>query len=100
MLQVYTDFYKETLAIPAVTGARPKRKNSPARWSTYTIEAADAQRRGGFRAGARHYFGDGFAKAFDITYTARDNTVKYPHQTSWGCFHPDDRCGHYDPRGQ
>ena len=36
------------------------------------------------QGGTTHYFGDGFAKAFDIKFTARDNTLKYPHQTSWG----------------
>jgi prolyl-tRNA synthetase len=36
------------------------------------------------QGGTTHYFGDGFAKAFDITFAGRDNTVKYPHQTSWG----------------
>jgi len=37
------------------------------------------------QAATSHYFGDGFAKAFNITYTDRDNKVAYPHQTSWGC---------------
>ena len=36
------------------------------------------------QGGTTHYFGDGFAKAFDITFAGRDNTVRYPHQTSWG----------------
>jgi len=36
------------------------------------------------QGGTTHYFGDGFAKAFDISFTGRDNQVKYPHQTSWG----------------
>ncbi|MBR5264148.1 MAG: proline--tRNA ligase, partial [Clostridia bacterium] len=36
------------------------------------------------QGGTTHYFGDGFAKAFDITFTDKDNTVKFPHQTSWG----------------
>ena len=31
-----------------------------------------------------HYFGDGFAKSFGITYTGKDNKLHYPHQTSWG----------------
>ncbi|MBR3691812.1 MAG: proline--tRNA ligase, partial [Clostridia bacterium] len=31
-----------------------------------------------------HYFGTGFAEAFGITFTDRDNTLKHPHQTSWG----------------
>ena len=36
------------------------------------------------QAGTSHYFGDGFAKAFGITYTGKDNQLHYPHQTSWG----------------
>ena len=36
------------------------------------------------QAGTSHYFGDGFAKAFDITYTGKDNQLHHPHQTSWG----------------
>ena len=36
------------------------------------------------QAGTSHYFGDGFAKAFDITFTGSDNQLHHPHQTSWG----------------
>ena len=36
------------------------------------------------QAGTSHYFGDGFAKAFDIQYTDKENKRVYPHQTSWG----------------
>ena len=36
------------------------------------------------QSGTSHNFGDGFAKAFGIQYTDRDNTLKYVHQTSWG----------------
>ena len=36
------------------------------------------------QSGTSHYFGDGFAKAFDVTFTGRDNTLQHPHQTSWG----------------
>ncbi len=36
------------------------------------------------QAGTSHYFGDGFAKAFGITYTGKDNQLHHPHQTSWG----------------
>lgn len=36
------------------------------------------------QGGTSHYFGDGFAKAFDITFTDKDNQLKYPFQTSWG----------------
>ena len=36
------------------------------------------------QGGTSHYFGDGFARAFDIKFLDRDNQLKYPHQTSWG----------------
>jgi len=36
------------------------------------------------QAGTSHYFGDGFAKAFDIQFTDNENKLRYPHQTSWG----------------
>ncbi len=36
------------------------------------------------QSGTTHYFGDGFSKAFNIQFTGRDNTLQYPHQTSWG----------------
>jgi len=36
------------------------------------------------QGGTSHYFGDGFARAFGIQFTGRDNTLQYPHQTSWG----------------
>ena len=36
------------------------------------------------QAGTSHFFGDGFAKAFDITYTDKENRKVNPFQTSWG----------------
>ena len=34
--------------------------------------------------GTSHNFGDGFAKAFGIQYTDKENKLQYVHQTSWG----------------
>ena len=36
------------------------------------------------QSGTSHNFGDGFAKAFGIQFTDKDNKLKYVHQTSWG----------------
>ena len=36
------------------------------------------------QSGTSHNFGDGFAKAFEIQYAAKDNSLQYVHQTSWG----------------
>ena len=83
MLKVYEDFYLESLAIPAVTGRKTEKEKFAGAKETYTIEPM-MHNGVALQGGTTHYFGDGFAKAFDITFTDKDNTVKFPHQTSWG----------------
>ena len=83
MLRCYEDFYRETLAIPAVTGRKTEKEKFAGAKETYTIEPM-MHNGVALQGGTSHYFGDGFAKAFDITYTDRENRVQYPHQTSWG----------------
>ena len=83
MLKVYEDFYRDTLAIPAVTGRKTEKEKFAGAMETYTIEPM-MHNGVALQGGTTHYFGDGFAKAFDITFTDKDNTIKYPHQTSWG----------------
>ena len=83
MLNVYKDFYLESLAIPAITGQKTDKEKFAGAEATYTIEPM-MHNGVALQGGTSHFFGDGFAKAFDITYTARDNTVKHPYQTSWG----------------
>ncbi|MEG2166509.1 MAG: His/Gly/Thr/Pro-type tRNA ligase C-terminal domain-containing protein, partial [Ruthenibacterium sp.] len=51
--------------------------------ATYTIEAMMHDGKA-LQSGTSHYFGDGFSRAFDVKFTGRDNTLQYPHQTSWG----------------
>ena len=72
-----------TLAIPAYTGRKTEKEKFAGAEETYTIEPM-MHNGVALQGGTTHYFGDGFAKAFDIKFTARDNTLKYPHQTSWG----------------
>ena len=83
MLNVYADFAEQYLAIPVVRGKKTDKEKFAGAESTYTIEALmhDGQ---ALQSGTSHNFGDGFAKAFGIQYTDRDNTLKYVHQTSWG----------------
>lgn len=83
MLHVYNDFYKDTLAIPAVIGKKTEKEKFAGAISTYTIEPM-MHNGVALQGGTSHYFGDGFAKSFGITFTGRDNTQQYPHQTSWG----------------
>ena len=51
--------------------------------ATYTIEALMHDGKA-LQSGTSHNFGDGFAKAFGIQYSDKDNQLKYVHQTSWG----------------
>ncbi len=83
MLQVYADFYKETLAIPAVTGRKTEKEKFAGAVETYTIEPM-MHNGVALQGGTSHFFGDGFARSFGITFTGRDNTLQYPFQTSWG----------------
>ena len=83
MLKCYEDFYRETLAIPAVVGRKTEKEKFAGAMETYTIEPM-MHNGVALQGGTSHYFGDGFARAFDITYTDRENKIKYPHQTSWG----------------
>ena len=83
MLKVYEDFYKETLAIPAITGQKTEKEKFAGAISTYTIEPM-MHNGVALQGGTSHYFGNGFAKAFGIQFTDRENKLQNPHQTSWG----------------
>ena len=83
MLNVYADFCEQALAIPVVKGKKTESDKFAGAVSTYAIEALMHDGKA-LQAGTSHYFGDGFAKAFDIQYTDRENKKCYPHQTSWG----------------
>ena len=83
MLKCYEDFYRDTLAIPAITGKKTEKEKFAGAMETYTIEPM-MHNGVALQGGTSHYFGDGFARAFDITYTDRENKICYPHQTSWG----------------
>lgn len=83
MLNVYADFCEEILAIPMIKGKKTEKEKFAGAHSTYTIEALMHDGKA-LQSGTSHNFGDGFAKAFGIQYTDKDNTLQYAHQTSWG----------------
>ncbi|MBO4901791.1 MAG: proline--tRNA ligase [Lachnospiraceae bacterium] len=83
MLNVYADFCEQVLAIPVVKGRKTEKEKFAGAQATYTIEALMHDGKA-LQSGTSHNFGDGFARAFDIQYTDKDNTLKYPFQTSWG----------------
>ncbi|MGN0653297.1 MAG: proline--tRNA ligase [Oscillospiraceae bacterium] len=83
MLNVYAQFCEEALAMPVVKGRKTDSDKFAGAEATYAIEALMHDGKA-LQAGTSHYFGDGFAKAFDILYTNKENKQVYPHQTSWG----------------
>ena len=83
MLNVYADFLENVLAMPVVKGRKTDKEKFNGAEETYTVECMMHDRKA-LQSGTSHYFGDGFARAFDITYTGKDNQLHYPHQTSWG----------------
>ena len=84
MLNVYADFHENELAIPVIKGAKTPSDKFAGAEDTYCVEALMHDGKA-LQAATSHYFGDGFAKAFDITFTDKDNKLRNPHQTSWGC---------------
>jgi prolyl-tRNA synthetase len=83
MLNVYADFCERVLAIPMIKGRKSEKEKFAGAHATYTIEALMHDGKA-LQSGTSHNFGDGFARAFDIQYTDKNNTLQYVHQTSWG----------------
>lgn len=83
MLNVYADLCENYLAIPVIKGKKTESDKFAGAVSTYAIEALMHDGKA-LQAGTSHFFGDGFAKAFDITYTNKENKKINPFQTSWG----------------
>ena len=83
MLNIYADFCEKSLAMPVLKGKKTESDKCAGAVSTYCIEALMHDGKA-LQAGTSHFFGDGFARAFNIQFTDKDNTRKFPFQTSWG----------------
>ena len=82
-LEVYAGLSENYLAMPVIRGNKTDKEKFAGAVNTYTIECMMHDHKA-LQSGTSHYFGDGFARQFDITFTDKDNKLKYPHQTSWG----------------
>ena len=83
MHKIYADFAEEVLAMPVVMGKKTEKERFAGAEATYTIEALMHDGKA-LQSGTSHYFGDGFSKAFDVTFTDKENKMVHPFQTSWG----------------
>lgn len=82
-LGAYAELCEKHLMMPLVKGQKTESEKFAGAEATYAIEAMMHDGKA-LQAGTSHYFGDGFSRAFDVTYTGRDNTLQYPYETSWG----------------
>ena len=83
MLNIYADFCEQVLAIPVIKGRKTDKEKFAGAEATYTIESLMHDGKA-LQSGTSHNFGDGFARAFGIQYTDKENKLQYVHQTSWG----------------
>ena len=74
--------YRE-LPMPVVKGRKTDKEKFAGAEATYTIECMMKDHKA-LQSGTSHFFGDKFSRAYDVTFTGRDNTLQYPFQTSWG----------------
>ena len=82
-LWCYANFCKDALAMPVIPGRKTDKEKFAGAEATYTIEAMMKDGKA-LQSATSHYFGDKFSRAYDVTFTGRDNTLQYPFQTSWG----------------
>ncbi len=83
MLNVYKRFFEEYLAIPVMTGRKTEKEKFAGAEYTLTVEAL-MYNGVALQSGTSHYFGQKFSKAYDISFTDRNNEQSYVYQTSWG----------------
>ena len=83
MLNLYAEFCEKYLAIPMVKGRKTDKEKFAGAEATYTIETLMHDGKA-LQSGTSHNFGDGFARAFNIQYTDKENKLQYCHETSWG----------------
>ena len=83
ILNLYADFCENYLAMPVTRGRKTDKEKFSGAEETYCVECMMHDHKA-LQAGTSHYFGDGFARAFDIAFTGADNQLHHPHQTSWG----------------
>ncbi len=83
MLEIYDQLGKDILAIPFVKGRKTEKEKFAGALETYTVEALMHDGKA-LQSGTTHYFGQGFAKAFNVQYLDKDGKIKNPYQTSFG----------------
>lgn len=83
ILDLYAKLCEDYIAMPVIKGKKSESEKFAGAVDTYCIESMMLDGKA-LQAGTTHYFGQDFAKVFDITYTDKNNKLQYVEQTSWG----------------
>jgi len=83
MLDVYADFAINDCAIPVIKGTKTDTERFAGAQMTTGIEAMMGDTKA-LQSGTSHYFGQNFAKAFEIDFLNKDNELEFAYTTSWG----------------
>jgi prolyl-tRNA synthetase len=81
--QVYEDFMVNVLAIPVLVGRKTEQERFAGATTTWTTEAMMRDGKA-LQMGTSHELGQGFAKAFGITFLDEAGQQSLVWQTSWG----------------
>ncbi len=83
MLEVYSDFCHQYLALPVIRGEKTESERFPGAVNTYCIEAM-MQDRKALQAGTSHFLGQNFSKSCGIQFRSESGEQEYAWTTSWG----------------
>ena len=83
MLDVYSDFAENWMAMPVVKGKKTETERFAGALDTYCIEAL-MQDGKALQAGTSHFLGQNFAKAFDVKFTSKEGKQEHVWASSWG----------------
>src|ERR1700730_4110157 len=83
MLRSYRSLAEDWLGRAVYPGRKTESEKFAGADYTMSIEAIMSDGLA-LQSGTSHHLGQNFTRAYNITYTGRDNTVQHPFQTSWG----------------
>jgi prolyl-tRNA synthetase len=83
MLQVYTDFVENFMAVPVIQGVKTESERFAGAVDTYSMETLMQDGRA-LQAGTSHFLGQNFAKAFDVKFATKEGGLEHVWGTSWG----------------
>jgi prolyl-tRNA synthetase len=82
-LMEYKDLCEKLLAMPLLFGKKTEKEKFAGALYTMTIEAFMPDGKA-IQCGTSHNLGQGFAKAFGLSFQGKDGEQKLPWQSSWG----------------